>query len=58
MRLTQGKNFLNSGSIQLIIDTFTVQEIQKYQMINLEKPKIDKYEMRVIIWDVKNVKFD
>lgn len=26
-------------------------------MLNLEKPKIDKFEMRVIIWDLKDIKF-
>ena len=27
-------------------------------MLNLEKPKKEKYEMRLIIWNVKDIKFD
>jgi len=46
---------LGSGSIQFILDIMTQKEAEKMIPLQLEKPKIHKYEIRLIIWSLSNI---
>ena len=49
---------LGTGSIQFILDIMTLKEVDTVMPLNIEKPKINFYEIRLIIWSLKEINCD
>ena len=47
----------SQGTLELWVEILTVDERKKYPIINVKPPKQDEYELRVIIWECKNVAY-
>ena len=54
--LSLDKYSLNRGSLEFLIDILTEKEEKNSPPLLLEKPKNALYELRLIIWSLKNIK--